>query len=173
MSIIQVTHTCHVLHVGNLHMSCVRTRGVQYVGHLENKILVHTSLLCPVSRLDSSHVLHVSNLHMSYNAHACCPVCRSHKSSTNTTFQFTRSYHVHNLGYTHTGHVLHVGNLYMSCVRMRGVKYVGYVDQPLHVGNLHMSLRNQYTRGEDSFCHAQTMTSVKIALLTTLKTQLP
>jgi len=29
-----VSYTAHVLHVGNLHMMCVRMRIVQYVGHI-------------------------------------------------------------------------------------------------------------------------------------------
>ena len=45
-------YTGHVLHVSNLHMSCVRMRVVQYVGHIA---------LPPIQN-DSSHVATMASI---------------------------------------------------------------------------------------------------------------
>ena len=52
-----VDRTGRVLHVGDLHMSCIRMRVVQYVGHTprpQYNSVVHTSLQCSARNIHRS-----------------------------------------------------------------------------------------------------------------------
>ena len=53
-----IGHTGQVLHVGNLHMSGVRMRDVQYIGHIALPPIQHCS--SRFATMSSMHVTHIT-----------------------------------------------------------------------------------------------------------------
>ena len=88
---------CFNKHMQTLLYDCVLSLS-QY------KTVVHMSLPCSVCR---SHRSRSPRRELTYGVRvlACCPVYRSHRTSTNTLLYFTRRYHVQYV--VHIDHVFH------------------------------------------------------------------